>query len=69
MILTLLFVGFEVTLADVLTIADAEHHDDIICLFLRERIARNVPPVEVALRLVAQQAGVNLVLANDGDLR
>ena len=59
----------QITLADILAVADAEHHDHVIGLFLREKIARDVPPVEIAFRLVAQQPGMNLVLADDADFR
>src|SRR6185437_1096240 len=58
----------EIALADVLAVADAQHHDHVIGLFLRENIARHVPPIEIALGLVTQQTGMNLVLADDGDL-
>ena len=58
LVLFLLFVvGFfsEIAFADALTIGNAEHHDDIVRLLLREGVARNVPPVEVPLCLVSQQ--------------
>ena len=71
----LLFLGVlvglfgQIALADVLAVADAEHHDHVVGLLLREDIARDVPPVEIAFRLVAQQAGIYLVLTDDGDFR
>jgi hypothetical protein len=55
--------------ADVVAVADAEHHDDVVGFFPRENIARDMPPIEVALDVVAQQAGIIFVLAVDGDFR
>src|SRR6185369_1425399 len=49
------FLG-EVLLTDVLAVADAEHHDDVVRLLLPQQVARDVPPVEVVLGIVAQQA-------------
>src|SRR6185312_4423723 len=73
-LLVLLFLGAllgflgEIALTDVLAVADAEHHDDVVRLLLMEDVAGDVPPVEVVLGIVAQQAGVQLVLAQDRDL-
>ena len=59
LILVLLFlVGFlgQVPFANALAIADAQHHHDVICFFLGQRVARDMPPVEIAFLFVAQQA-------------
>ena len=65
-----LFVGFlgDILFADILPVADAEHHDHIIGLLGTEDVAGDAPPVEIAFDVVAEQAGINLVLANDADL-
>jgi uncharacterized membrane protein len=39
--------------ADVLAIGDAEHHHHVIRFLLREDIPRHVPPIEIALGLIA----------------
>ena len=67
----LLLFGFfgEIFFADVLAVADAEHHDHVIGFFLGEDVARDVPPIEIALGVVAQQAGIIFVLTVDGDFR
>jgi hypothetical protein len=63
-------VGFldQILLTDVLVVGDAEHHHHVVGFLLRQRVARHVPPVEIALVFVAQQAGMRAVLAHDGDL-
>src|SRR4029450_12393079 len=55
--------------ANFLTVADAQHHDDVVGLLLCQRIARDVPPVEITFRVVLHQAGVMFVLANHANLR
>ena len=59
----------KVALADVLPVANAEHHNHVVGFVLRQQIARDMPPVEIALGLVAQQPGIDLVLAHDADFR
>ena len=74
LILGLLFLGScfslfgDILFANVPTVAEAEHHDDVIGLLLRQRVARNMPPVEIAFTVVAQQAGEELVLADNANL-
>src|SRR5262249_28101862 len=46
----------KILVANVLTVAEAQHHDDVVDLLLRYRIARDVPPVEIAFSVVVQQA-------------
>ena len=50
-------------------IGHAHHHHHVVGFFLGEDVARRVPPVEIALVFVTQEAGAALVLADDGDLR
>src|SRR5262249_29121647 len=44
----------EILFANVLTIIDADHHNHVIGFLLSQRIARDVPPVEIAFRVVTQ---------------
>src|SRR6185437_12564581 len=53
--------------ADVLAIGDTKHHHHVIGFLLRQDIPRHVPPIEIALALIAQQARMILVLADDRD--
>ncbi len=46
----------EIFFPDVLAVADADHHDDVVRLLLGEDVAHDMPPIEVALGVVAQQA-------------
>src|SRR4029077_381481 len=59
----------QVALADILTVADTEHHHNEIRLLLSEDVARNMPPIEIALRLVSQQSRVQFVCADNGTFR
>src|SRR4029079_1398825 len=59
----------QVALADILTVADTEHHHNEIRLLLSEDVARNMPPIEIALRLVSQQSRVQFVFADNGNFR
>src|SRR6185503_11677618 len=61
------FLG-DVALADALAIGNAKHHDHVVGLVLGQQLARDVPPVEVALGLIADEAGVEFVQAHHGDL-
>src|SRR6185369_4515421 len=60
---------WDFALANARTIADAHHHHDVVGFLLREDIAGNTPPVEIAFGLVSHQTRVKLVFADDRDFR
>ena len=69
LILGLCFCLFgKILFANLLAIANAKHHDYIVCFLLRQCIARDMPPVEIALAIVAQQPRIEFVLADNANL-
>ena len=56
-------------LADRLTVVVADHHDDEVRFLGRDDLARHLRPFKVAPLVVADQAGIGAMLADDADLR
>src|SRR5262249_44663659 len=71
LILAFLLVGVlgGLALANAFAIADAQHHHDVVGFLLREDIAGDTPPVEIALGFVTHQPRVKLVFPDDRDFR
>jgi hypothetical protein len=55
-------------LADRLAIVVADHHDDELRLLGGDDLARHLRPLNVAARVVADEAGIGAMLAHDRDL-
>src|SRR4029077_4001969 len=56
-------------LADRLTVVVADHHDDEVRFLGGDELARHLRPFDIAPLIVADQAGIGAMLADDPDLR
>src|ERR1700704_5283886 len=54
--------------ADRLTVVVSDHHDDEFGFVGCDALARHLRPLDIAARVVADEAGIGAVLAHDADL-
>src|SRR5262245_9144689 len=55
-------------LANRLTIVASDHHHDDLRLLCSDNLARRLRPVDIAARVIADEAGIRAMLAHDADI-